>query len=103
MSGHGYDETECVRSAAYHEAGHAALLVLFRQKIVRIEIHSDGRGFTESSACISVDERIMVLQAGSACMDAFNVASVDTGGAERDYGEIITLLDEHFLKQTEVE
>ncbi len=98
-----YDENAGLRCAAYHEAGHAILLIYLGQKIARIKIRSDGAGRTESLGCMSLDQRIMVLQAGAACLDVFDIPSPDAGGAERDYGEVVTLLERHLPGTSEEE
>lgn len=98
-----FNEFECLRWAAYHEAGHSVISVLFGQTVKFVKIRSDGGGCTKSFGFLNLDQRIMILQAGCVCLEAFNIISVDTGGAVGDYAEIITLLDEYFPDKTEAE
>jgi len=91
-----------LRATAYHEAGHAILIVLFGYEVERATIMPDDTGYPNVKPTrpesITPKHQIMIAMAGTICINVFRIASEEGGYGVDDYGIILTALD-HILPE----
>jgi Peptidase M50B-like len=89
------EDTNALRGAAFHEAGHAIVARHFGQTIIAIEIHKDGSGKTDADGSIdhlSRIDKITLHYAGLASTNFFKCPT-HKGMLAADHAEIIKLAE----------